>query len=76
MAAPDGEATYDPQLPDEEEYVVEKLLAFHKDETEEGLEWFRVKWAGYTEPTWTLRGNIPEELTSRLFRKRKKTRRS
>ena len=59
---------------EEEEYVVDKVLQYHKDDDDEGQEWYLVKWHGYAEPTWALAENIPPELTSRFWKRRKRTR--
>ena len=50
-------------------YVVDRLVT-HGRTTDETLE-FLVRWYGYDEQTWEQRRNIPEELVSHYFEKRK-----
>ena len=52
---------------DGQTFVVDELLEHSVDE--DGTLQFLVKWAGYDEPTWQPRSDIPEELVSRYFAK-------
>ena len=52
-------------------YVVDNLLKLR--ETSDGTLEFLVKWLGYTDQTWELRRNIPEELISRYFAQHRRT---
>ena len=50
-------------------YVVDRLVTHRR--TPDGTFEFLVRWYGYDEQTWEPRRNIPEELVSRYFEKRK-----
>ena len=50
-------------------YVVDRLVTHRR--TPDGTFEFLVLWYGYDEQTWEPRRNIPEELVSRYFEKRK-----
>ena len=49
------------------QYVVEDILAH--GQSDDGTMLFRVKWAGYAEPDWQPRSNLPEEMLSRYFQR-------
>ena len=50
-------------------YVVDRLVTHRR--TPDGTLEFLLRWYGYDEKTWEPRRNIPEELVSRYFDKRK-----
>lgn len=51
-------------------YVVDDVTD-HREVAGEGLE-FEVQWYGYPDATWEPRANLPEELVSRYFAKRRR----
>ena len=50
-------------------YTVERL--FDHEQRDDGL-YLKVKWAEYPQPDWQPRANIPEELVSRYFARRRR----
>ena len=57
------------KVTDGPEYTVQKILKHPVAAEGDQFEFF-IKWAGYEDPSWSKRDQVPEELISRYFRRR------